>query len=186
MTLSALCKTNTKIKALAAAIAITAAILLPQLFHAVGSISGLGAAPGRAFLPMQLPVFLAGFAAGPIAGLAAGLLSPVISFAISGMPTAAQLPIMMVELAAYGLSAGLLSGVRLPSVIKLLAAQLSGRIVSAGAVLTGIYLLGNTSLTAAQIWNTAAAGLPGILLQLAVIPLILYRLDGVKVEKRHD
>ena len=186
MTISAICKSNAKTKAVTAALAITAAVLMPQLFHAVGAVSGLGAAPGRAFLPMHIPVLLAGFLAGPVVGLAAGIISPLVSFAISGMPAASLLPVMMLELAAYGAAAGLLSRVKLPGVVKLLAAQLCGRAVYAAAVLAAVYLFGSVSLTPAQILPAFAAGIPGLLLQLAVIPLMLYRLDGVKVGKRHD
>lgn len=97
-------------QSLATALAIIGAVAVPQLFHAVGAVSGLGTALGVAFLPMHLPVILVGLLAGPYAGAVSGLLGPVAGFVLSGMPGPMKLPFMMVELCAYGLIAGLLRG----------------------------------------------------------------------------
>ncbi|EEG31587.1 hypothetical protein CLOSTMETH_00802 [[Clostridium] methylpentosum DSM 5476] len=167
-------------KSITMLLAVAVSVLLPQLFHAVGAVSGLGAALGSTFLPMHLPVLLAGLIAGPVVGVAAGAASPLLSFALSGMPAAAMLPFMMIELAGYGLAAGLLSKVNLPVFVKVVIAQLAGRLVRAAALLFAIYAVGNTGISVAQTWNIVLTGLPGILLQWALIPLLLYRLDGVK------
>lgn len=165
-------------KAVMIIIAVTSAVVLPQIFHAIGVISGTGAATGAAFLPMHIPVLLAGLLYGPIVGVTAGILSPIISFAVSGMPTSALLPYMVIELAVYGLTAGLLSKSKLPSIIKLLIVQISGRVARGGAVLFAIYALDNSKLTVASISSFVTAGLFGIALQWAVIPLMLYRLNN--------
>ena len=167
-------------KSITMLLAVAVSVLLPQLFHAVGAVSGLGAALGSTFLPMHLPVLLAGLIAAPVVGVAAGAASPLLSFALSGMPAAAMLPFMMIELAGYGLAAGLLSKVNLPVFVKVVIAQLAGRLVRAAALLFAIYAVGNTGISVAQTWNIVLTGLPGILLQWALIPLLLYRLDGVK------
>ena len=44
-----------KTQVLATCAAIAGAVALPQLFHMVGALSGLGTAPGEIFLPMHLP-----------------------------------------------------------------------------------------------------------------------------------
>ena len=95
--------------ALRIALTVAAAVLLPQLFHAVGAISGTGTALGAALLPMHIPVLLAGLLYGPVVGVAAGVLSPLLSAAVSDMPTAALLPFMVLELGVYGLTSGFLS-----------------------------------------------------------------------------
>ncbi len=164
-------------KFLTAVLAVGAAIALPQIFHAVGVISGTGAQLGTALLPMHLPVLLAGFLGGPAAGIIAGILSPLLSSAISGMPAEAVLPFMVIELGTYGLTAGMLSRVRLNSFCKLLLVQLAGRAARAAAVLASIHLLGNTALAPAAAYTFITAGLFGILLQWALLPLLLDRLE---------
>lgn len=176
-------KLSVKVQSLAAVSAIVGAVVLPQLFHAMGAISGLGTVPGEIFLPMHLPIILVGLLAGPYAGAVAGILSPLCSFAISGMPSFAMLPFMMIELCIYGLAAGLLRNVKLPTTAKVLAVQIAGRAVRAAAILISVYALGNDSVSAAVIWNSIPVGISGIVLQLVLIPLIVYRVENLK---RHE
>lgn len=171
---------NLKAKTLTAAAAVLAAVALPQIFHAVGAVSGLGSALGETFLPMHLPVLLAGLLAGPAAGIIAGALSPLVSFALSGMPAAAMLPFIMFELAGYGLTAGALSKVEMPVFAKLLLAQIAGRMLRAAAVLIAVYGLGSRTADIAMIWNTVITGLPGILLQWCLLPLLMFRIERAK------
>ena len=171
-------------KAVTAVAAIAAAVLLPQLFHAIGAVSGTGAALGSALLPMHIPVLLAGYICGSAAGLAAGVLSPVVSFCITGMPAAALLPFMIIELGVYGLASGLLSRTKLHAFVQLLLTQLAGRAARALAVLAAIYLFGNTQLAADSAYAFITAGLYGILLQWALIPLLGERVKGFV--KRHE
>ncbi|MCD7727191.1 MAG: ECF transporter S component [Ruminococcus sp.] len=160
--------------------AIIAAVALPQIFHLIGAASGAGTAPGETFLPMHLPIILVGLLAGPYVGAIAGLLGPVASFALSGMPTAVMLPFMMIELCIYGLSAGLLRNVKMPSLVKVLISQVAGRAVRALAIVVAIYLFNNTNVHVQTIWNSIVAGLPGLVIQWALIPLIAFRVDSIK------
>lgn len=160
--------------------AAAAAVILPQIFHAIGTLSGTGSAVGGALLPMQLPVLLCGFIAGPAAGLIAGILSPLVSFMISGMPSAAILPFMVLELGAYGLVSGLLSKTRLNTFTSLIITQLAGRAVRAAAVLAAVYAIGNTVLTAAAAYTFILEGLFGIIIQWAVIPAAVSRVEALK------
>lgn len=176
MSTIAIRKTGIKVKSITTALAVVAAVALPQLFHAVGVLSGTGASLGSAFLPMHIPVLLAGLLAGPIAGVVAGALSPLVSFAVSGMPAVGMLPGMTVELIGYGLAAGLLYRVKMPVIGKLLIAQVAGRLLRAAFILFSVYALGNSSLMVSSIWTGIAASLPGILLQWAFIPLLLHRI----------
>lgn len=177
-------KQTLKTKSLIAFIAIVAAVALPQVFHVAGVLSGTETMPGRVFLPMHIPVFIAGFLAGPLAGIAAGLFSPIFSFLFTSaimsapMPVAAQLPFMCAELAGFGLVAGLLYKNNMPVIAKLILAQVGGRLLRAVIVITAVGVFSSEAVTIESIWTTVQVGLPGILLQWAFIPLIIYRLKG--------
>ena len=164
----------------AAALAIVVAVDLPQVFHFIGAISGSGTVPGSVFSPMHLPVILVGLLAGPLAGGLAGLFSPVVSHFISGMPGAMMVPLMMAELAGYGVIAGLLCNVKLPCILKVLIAQIGGRLVYAVAILVAVNVFGKTNFSVSSIIPSVIAGLPGLMLQWAFIPLIVYRVNGRK------
>ena len=172
-----------KTQVLATCAAIAGAVALPQLFHMVGALSGLGTAPGEIFLPIHLPVILVGLLAGPFAGAAAGLLSPLVSFALSGMPGIAMLPFMVIELAVYGLTAGCLYKVQLPTAGKVLAAQIAGRIIRAAAILIAVSI-GNTSVQPAAIWNSILTGLPGLILQWVFLPLIVFWVENRRKKEK--
>ena len=150
-------------------VSIALSLALPQVFHAIGSAAGIGSGLGATFLPMHLPVLLAGFIGGPVAGLVSGILSPIVSFMISGMPVMAVLPSMIIELTGYGLCAGLLMNKNIPVIAKVLLAQLAGRILRAFFILFSIFALRNTGMEISSIWSSLLIGIPGILLQLAII-----------------
>ncbi|PLS24461.1 ECF transporter S component [Bifidobacterium imperatoris] len=176
---------SVKFQSIAAALAVIAAVALPQIFHLAGAALGLGTVIGQTLLPMHLPVLLVGLLAGPYAGVATGALAPIISFALTGMPMAPMVPFMVIELAAYGLFAGLLRGVQLPAAVpaplawlgKLLGAQVAGRLVDAIAIAVAVSLLGNTAMTVASVWAAVITGLPGLVLQWVLVPVIMTAVD---------
>lgn len=172
-----------KTQTLAAITAIVAAIALPQAFHAMGAVSGLGTALGETFLPMHLPIILVGLLAGPYAGAAAGFIAPLASAAITGMPGQIMLPFMMIELCIYGLAAGMLRNAKLPVIAKVVAIQIAGRALRAAAIVFAVCSLGNDTIKLPMIWTSIAAGLPGLVLQWSLIPLLMFRLDAVS---RHE
>lgn len=159
---------------LALAAALVSAVALPQLFHFIGAASGLGTSVGAAFLPMHLPIIIAGFVAGSYAGLVSGALAPVLSFTLSGMPAASMLPLMIGEISAYGLFAGLLRNTKMPAFAKLLSVQLLGRLVRAAVTVFVVLFVSGTPVTISSIYSSVLTGLPGILLQWATLPLLLF------------
>ena len=159
-------------QALLTALAVTVAVALPQLCHLLGDQLGLGTALGEMLLPMHLPVMLAGLLWGPWVGFACGVLSPIVSFALTGMPLAAMVPFMTVELAVYGLTAGLLSRTKMPVLGKVLLTQVAGRAVRALALAVAIYGFGFTGLPMAIVWTSITAGAVGILLQWVLVPVL--------------
>lgn len=168
-----------KTQTIATILAIIGAVAVPQLFHAIGAISGTGTALGETFLPMHLPILLVGLIAGPYAGAVSGLLGPLVSFGLTGMPSSAMLPFMMIELCAYGLFAGLLRNVKMPTIAKVILAQIAGRAVRAAAILIAVYALGN-KMNPAVIWTSITTGLFGLVLQWTFLPLIIYRVENMK------
>ena len=162
-------------KLLISALAVISAIILPQLCHAAGVLTGTGAKLGSILLPMHIPVILAGFFGGAIVGGVTGILSPIISFAISGMPTAALLPFMIIELTVYGIVSGLLSKKKINSILKVTIVLLCGRIARSLAVVTSIYALGNEKLAITSAYMFIIEGIIGTLIQLVVIPFIISR-----------
>lgn len=170
---------SVKAQTIATLLAIAGAVVIPQIFHVIGAVSGMGTALGEAFLPMHLPIILVGLIAGPYAGAISGLLGPLASFALSGMPPAAMLPFMMTELFGYGLCAGLLRNVKMPTVLKVLIIQVAGRLLRAAAILVAVYVFGRP-MEISTVWTSITAGLFGIVLQLVLIPLTVYRLENIK------
>ncbi len=146
---------------------------------------------GATYLPMHFFIFAAALACGWQAGLIVGVLTPLASFAISGMPAATVLPQIMVEVAAYGVIAGLLrQRLNLKPVWALLGAMVGGRLALLMAVfivqaVTGhVYSpLGPTATPLAAVWNTVAQSWPGMLIQLAALPLVFLLVARLQKEK---
>jgi uncharacterized membrane protein len=156
------------------ALFITLGITVPIVFHQI-------ALAGRVFSPMHIPVFLAGIFVGPISGLIVGLICPVLSFLLTGMPPPYAVPLMSLELPVYGVTIGILIRVIKYPVISLLLAMILGRLAFAlGLFLFGMFL----SLPygpEAFIKVSVITGLPGIAIQLILIPLLL---EAVQLAKR--
>lgn len=161
-----------------AALCVALGVVLPIAVHGVPNA-------GSVLLPMHLPVLLCGLLCGPVYGLACGLLTPFMSSIITGMPGPAYLPSMLCELAVYGLIAGLLivlvhTGNRTADLyISLVGAMIAGRIIY-GIVNALIFRAGEYSMS---MWLTASfvTALPGIVIQLILLPLIVLGLRRAKL-----
>jgi len=142
------------------------ALVLPIAFHAVGM--------GSKFLPMLLPLLLNGFLVPFPWAVATGALVPVLSAVTTGMPPLFP-PVafsMSIECAVLGGTAAAIYRGRPKRLwCALIAAILLSRATSLGAtwLLARAFQLPATIVTAA----TLAQGLPGVLLQLAVVPLVM-------------
>ena len=163
-------------------ITVAGAILLPQLFHGLGVVLGIGGALGQIFLPMYLPVMLIGFYRGAIPGAVTGLLAPILSFAITGMPAENMLPYITVELIATGIFAGALVKAKYPSILKVLSVQVLAKIVRLGTFAFIVGLINGGAITASSLFAGIAQSLPGIALQLIVVTALLM----VKGKENHE
>ncbi len=160
------------------AVCVALTVVLPMAFHAVPNA-------GSVILPMHIPVLLCGLICGWPFGLACGLIGPLLSNLFTGMPPMAALTAMLVELAVYGLMAGLLmSCVRTRKVyadlyFSLLVAMLAGRIV-AGMARALIFAAGSYSMAA---WTTSyfVTSLPGIAIQIVLLPSIVFALERARL-----
>ncbi len=133
---------------------------------------------------MHLPVLLAGCLVGPLAGTIVGLLAPVLSFLLTGMPPTYAVPLMSLELPIYGIVAGIAyRKFHLNIYIALILAMIVGRIIfGAGLLLLGLFM--ELPYTAAQFFSTGGAivtGIPGIIIQLIVIPLLVAALTRTRL-----
>lgn len=171
-----------KMQTIWAVCSIILAVAIPQALHVVGAVSGIGSSLGEVLLPMHLPIIFAGLVAGPSVGAVSGFFAPLISFALTGMPKSALLPFMMIELCAYGLSAGLLRNVKMPVILKVLSVQVIGRAVRATAILLAVYVFSFDGIQTAIIWKSIVTGLLGLCLQWIIIPLAVYRTKGLGKE----
>lgn len=168
-------------------------LVLSAMFLALGLVLPFltGQIPqiGSMLLPMHLPVLLCGLICGWQYGGAVGVITPLLRSVIFGMPpmfpTAAA---MAFELAAYGIIVGLLyAHSRWHCVVSLyrclIIAMIGGRVVWGLVQILFSGVSGN-----AFTWELFLAGaflnaIPGIVLQLILIPLIMVALDKTGVVK---
>lgn len=155
------------------------AVLLPLAVHVFGPTMG------RVLLPMHIPVLLAGFLVGPFSGLLVGIIAPGLSHIIAGngMPPVDKIVPMALELAMYGFVAGITYyRLRMNIYVSLILAMIIGRLMfGVGQLVRG--MMAGLSFGDAQFlsWGAMAAGLPGIMLQLVLIPILV---AGIRRKKR--
>ena len=171
---------NTTRKITYGALIIACAVVLPQLFH----LSGIPNS-GAVFLPMHIPVLLCGLACGWPYGLICGVLGPLLSGVLTGMPGPAVLPGMMVECGVYGLVCGLMmlrvhtGKLYADLYISQITAMLLGRVLS-GVCKALLFAPATFSIAA---WATASfvTGLPGIIIQLVLLPSLVVALTKARL-----
>lgn len=160
------------------ALCIALGLVLPVCFHLLGA--------GQAFLPMHLPVLLCGFAFGWQYGAVCGLAAPILSSVVTGMPpifpTAAA---MMFELCAYGALTGLFyRKLRWNVYPALVCAMLGGRAVSGAANAAFMNMADKPYGFAAFLSGAFVQALPGIVIQLVLLPVLVLALGKAKILAR--
>lgn len=172
-------KISTK-KMVLSAMFLALGIVLPFLTMQVPAI-------GNMLLPMHLPVLLCGFICGAPYGAVTGFLTPLLRSAMFGapimMPTAL---IMSVELLVYGLMSGLLYS-RLHNknfgiYLSLIPAMLAGRIVWGVTALIVFNILKMNFTWQIFFTQAFANAVPGIIIQLILIPAIVSFLRKMNLE----
>ncbi len=165
------------------ALCLALALVLPFLTGQIPQV-------GSALCPMHIPVLLCGFLCGWPWGLAVGFIAPLLRSVLFGMPPMIPGAVAMAfELATYGAVAGFLYR-KLPKTIpgiyaSLLAAMICGRVVwgIARLILAGVQ--GNGFTFAMFLSGAITTAIPGIIVQLILIPVIVKAMEdaGLNLNK---
>lgn len=164
----------------------TRRLTLSAMFLALGLVlpflTGQIPQVGAMMLPMHLPVLLCGLVCGWQYGGLVGFVLPLLRHTLFGMPPLITATAMAFELAAYGMVAGFLYARSRWQCLRalyrcLIAAMIAGRLVWGAAC---VVLLGLGKLEFS--WQAFLSGavlsaIPGIVLQLLVIPAVMVAMD---------
>ena len=167
---------NTVKRMVITAICVAMCVVLPIAFHSIPNA-------GTIFLPMHIPVLLCGLLCGWPYGFVCGLLGPFLS-SFTGMPPLAMLPGMMVECATYGLVCGLMmrylrtGKLTVDLYCSMIPAMIMGRVIS-GLAKSLIFNPGVAPF--AWVTTSLVQGIPGIVIQLVLLPLIVSALMRAKL-----
>lgn len=149
------------------------ALILPFL---TGQIPQIGAM----LCPMHFPVLICGFTCGPLWGMIVGFASPLLRNMLFSMPPMPAGIAMAFELATYGVVAGFLYGklakTKSNIFISLIVAMMTGRIVWG---ISRCIMAGFNALPfgmEAFIAGAVTQAIPGIILQIILIPVIIFSL----------
>ena len=157
------------------------ALVLPFLTGQIPEI-------GSMLCPMHIPVLLCGFVCGWPWALAVGFVSPLLRSAVFGMPPLPAAIAMAFEMAVYGAVSGALHCV-LPKkkwsiYVSLLCAMILGRLAWGGVQMV-ICGLQHTEFTSAAFLAGAVTGsIPGIVVQIVLIPLIVMALERTQIRNK--
>ena len=169
-------KTNVKTLVLAA-LFLALALVLPFLTGQIPQI-------GSMLCPMHIPVLRCGFFCGWPWGLAVGLIAPVLRSLLFGMPPMFPVAVCMAfELATYGAVSGLLHSKlprrKLSVYVSLLSAMVAGRLVWGLAQFLCVGL-DVSAFGLAAFWSGAVTtAIPGIVIQIVLIPVLVIMLQKV-------
>ena len=136
---------------------------------------------GKMLLPMHIPVLLAGFIIGPVYGALLGVMTPLVRSFMFGVPYFYPNAVSMAfELMVYGLVSGIMYHLlfrknnKIISIyISLITSMLLGRIIY-GIVKVVMGIVASSSFTFSMfISYSLLNALPGIILQLILIPILI-------------
>ncbi len=141
---------------------------------------------GKMLCPMHMPVLLCGFICGAPYGLVVGAVAPILRSVTLGMPPILTAVTMSFELAVYGLMAGILykslPKKKINIYVSLLSAMIIGRLVEGFASFC-VYQMGFDvkPFTFEVFWASAVINaLPGIIVQIILVPIIVMLLEKSK------
>lgn len=143
---------------------------------------------GSMLCPMHIPVLLCGFLCGWHWGMAVGFIAPLFRSLTLGMPPLFPVAVCMAfELAAYGLVSGLMHKYlprKKPYIyLSLLTAMIAGRLVWGAAMFIALSINGGAFTFSAFLAGAVTEAVPGIIVQLVLIPVAVMILDNPKILK---
>ncbi|MDO5516085.1 MAG: ECF transporter S component [Clostridium sp.] len=144
-------------------------------------------AVGNMLLPMHIPVLLCGFICGAPYGAVVGFILPLLRSSLLGTPVMMPVAIAMsVELLFYGMLSGLLyrrfKNYRFGIYLTLIPTMIIGRIAWGIAEIILFNALGNSFTWMVFVTQGFIKAVPGIILQLFLIPVVVARVDKVGME----
>lgn len=171
-------------KMILSALFLALAYLMPFLTGQIPEI-------GSMLCPLHIPVILCGFICGWPWGIAVGFIAPLFRSLMLGMPPLFPTAVCMAfELAVYGAVSGLVYKVlpknKINIYISLIAAMLAGRAVWGIAMMICMGISGNAFTFGAFIAGAFVNAIPGIILQLVLIPVLVMVLDNPKITSKKD
>ena len=172
------------LKMILAALFLALAYVMPFL---TGQIPEIGAM----LCPLHIPVLLCGFICGWGWGLTVGFIAPLFRSLTLGMPPLFPTAICMAaELAAYGVIAGLMHKIlpkKIPYIYcSLLTAMIAGRIVWGAAMLICMGIDGGAFTFSAFIAGAFLNAIPGIIIQIVLVPIVVVLLQKTRTLQFKD
>lgn len=140
-------------------------IVLPRIFHILA-----GTNAGTTFLPMHLAVLIAALTFGITSATVVAGSSLIFSYLLTGMPSLARLPYMLIELVIYAILLSLFNK-KFNSYISLIATIVMGRVIYSGILFAAIHIL-ELPTYGISVIQSIITGMPGLVIQLATVPFI--------------
>lgn len=132
---------------------------------------------GSQLSPMHFPVFICGMVLGKKMGLLAGVVTPLLRSVMFGMPPMIAAIRMAFEMATYGFMGGLLYKEKKQNIyVSLIVSMLLGRVVWG---FVSFIILGQEFGLSLFISGAFLSAIPGIILQLIIVPLLVKALSKV-------
>lgn len=172
-------KQNKSLKVTLAALFLALAFVMPFL---TGQIPEIGAM----LCPLHIPVILCGYFCGGPWGMAVGFIAPLFRSLTLGMPPFFPTAVCMAfELATYGAVAGFMHK-KLPHkkcyiYVSLLTAMIVGRLVWGAAMFVCLGINGGAFTFSAFMAGAILNAIPGIIVQIILIPILVMKLDRSSV-----
>lgn len=134
---------------------------------------------------MHIPILIAGFILSPYFALAVGALTPLLSHLFTGMPPFPFVYVMVVELLTYGVVISILYNKKKMGIYpSLIIGMLSGRLANILCNYLVLHLImAKPFKFPAVLAGLFVKGLPGIIIQLILIPILVKSLGKVELGK---
>ena len=172
---------NKLLKMALAALFLALAYVMPFLTGQIPEV-------GSMLCPLHIPVLLCGFICGWPWGLVVGFVAPLFRALTLGMPPLFPTAVCMaLELATYGAMTGLMHKLlpkKKPYIYcSLLIAMIVGRIVWGAAMFICVGLNGGAFTFSAFLAGAILNAIPGIIIQIVLIPVLVIILENPKFFK---
>ena len=174
--------TNKLKKLIYSAIFLALGFILPMLIGQIPTI-------GKALLPMHIPIFLCGMICGWQYGALIGFILPILRSLIFSVPIMYPTAIAVAfEMCVYGLVVGIPYNLfKQKNIVTIYAsmlfAMILGRIIRCLAEIILLNLKGNPFILKTFVSGVILNSIPGIILQLILIPTVMLTLKKTKILK---